>query len=86
MALARGIDSSTADFWLGGTVKDTAPLWCSTALTLPDAFNLCVLATGPQAGLLLLPRPFLPSRVALHAARLPGCELRPLPGCKVTGG
>lgn len=38
---------------------------------------------GPQAWLLLLPGPLFPRRLALHAARLPGRQLRPLLGCSV---
>lgn len=43
----------------------------------------CLSAPGSEAGLLLLPRSLLPRCVALHAARLPGRQLRALPGCKV---
>lgn len=42
------------------------------------------LPVGPQAWLLLLPGPLLPCRVALHASRLPGCQLRPIPGRQVS--
>lgn len=38
---------------------------------------------GSEAGLLLLPRSFLSSCLALHVARLPGCQLCALSGCKV---
>jgi hypothetical protein len=39
---------------------------------------------GPQAWLLLFLGSLLPSRVALHASCLPGCQLRSISGCQVS--
>lgn len=49
--------------------------WSQVSLPLPP---------GPQAWLLLLPGPLLPCCMALHASRLPGCQLRLVPGRQVS--
>lgn len=44
---------------------------------------VCTRVVGAQTWLLLLPRPFLPWGVALHAASLPGSQLCALSGSQV---
>lgn len=46
---------------------------------------VCVRLVGTAARLLLLPGSLLPWSLALHAAGLLGCELRPLSGGEVSG-
>lgn len=64
----------------------SAPGQVCVFLLFPEDYFICrkqvklrfVSLPGPQTWLLLVPGSLFPRCLALHAARLPGCQLRPL--------